>query len=145
MHTDHAYTALAQQPTPGRKYFTFAEASRALPYIQRVADDIAMHYQRAVEVRQIIEQAGPHETLDELRNEYEQLMDQLNDLIDELRLVGVDLKDFERGLIDFPAWHDGREILLCWQRGEPAIIAWHELEAGFAGRQDVAALAQEEE
>lgn len=54
-----------------------------------------------------------------------------------LEQLGVQLKDYERGLIDFPHRRDGRVVLLCWQLGEDdsRIEWWHELEAGFAGRQ----------
>ena len=57
-------------------------------------------------------------------------MDHLSDLFDELHQVGVELKDFEKGLLDFPAVHEGREICLCWHRGEQCVGAWHELDAG---------------
>ncbi len=54
----------------------------------------------------------------------------------ELEALGVQLKDYERGLIDFPAMRDGRVVLLCWQLGEGDEIEWwHDLETGFAGRQ----------
>ena len=49
---------------------------------------------------------------------------------------GVQLKDYTRGLIDFPSLRDGRIVLLCWQLGDgPEITWWHETDAGFAGRQ----------
>jgi hypothetical protein len=47
------------------------------------------------------------------------------------------LRDLDRGLIDFPAMRDGREVYLCWIDGEPDIGYWHELDAGYAGRQEV--------
>jgi hypothetical protein len=53
----------------------------------------------------------------------------------ELDAEGIQLKDYSRGLIDFPSMRDGRVVLLCWQLGDPEIIEWwHEVEAGFAGR-----------
>lgn len=53
----------------------------------------------------------------------------------ELIDLGVQLKDHERGLIDFPSMRDDRLVLLCWQLGEGDRIEWwHDLEAGFAGR-----------
>jgi hypothetical protein len=45
------------------------------------------------------------------------------------------LRDLDRGLIDFPSIRDDREVYLCWVDGEPDIAFWHELDAGFAGRQ----------
>lgn len=54
----------------------------------------------------------------------------------EINDAGVQLKDYTRGLIDFPCKRDGRIVLLCWQLGEPdGIEWWHEIDAGFAGRQ----------
>lgn len=54
----------------------------------------------------------------------------------EVTALGVQLKDYARGLIDFPSLRDGRIVLLCWQLGEADRIEWwHDVEAGFAGRQ----------
>ena len=54
----------------------------------------------------------------------------------ELNDLGVQLKDYSRGLIDFPVRRGGRIIFLCWQFGDDERITWwHEIEAGFAGRQ----------
>jgi hypothetical protein len=49
--------------------------------------------------------------------------------------VGIVLRDLDRGLVDFPAIRDDREVFLCWQDGEEAVEHWHELDAGFAGRE----------
>lgn len=49
--------------------------------------------------------------------------------------LGVEIKDIDRGLCDFPHMRDGRVVYLCWQRGEDDIEWWHDIEAGFAGRQ----------
>jgi hypothetical protein len=48
---------------------------------------------------------------------------------------GIILRSLERGLVDFPATRDGRDIQLCWLAGEPEITHWHEVDAGFAERQ----------
>ncbi len=53
----------------------------------------------------------------------------------ELEALGVQLKDFDRGLIDFPSLRDGRVVLLCWQLGEGDELEWwHDMDAGFGGR-----------
>jgi hypothetical protein len=57
----------------------------------------------------------------------------------ELRRLGVELKDYDTGLIDFPCWMNNRAVYLCWRLGEPEVSHWHELEAGFAGRQKLLA------
>jgi hypothetical protein len=54
----------------------------------------------------------------------------------ELQEMEIVLRDLERGLVDFPTLRDGREVYLCWvEREEDAIGYWHDLDAGFAGRQ----------
>ena len=57
----------------------------------------------------------------------------------ELQQLGVELKDYFTGLIDFPCWMNGHEVYLCWRLGEPEVGHWHELDAGFAGRQKLMA------
>jgi len=61
---------------------------------------------------------------------------QLRLLIERIQGMGIVVRDIGSGLIDFPSLRDGRIINLCWRRGEPLEIRfWHEVEAGFAGRQ----------
>jgi hypothetical protein len=61
---------------------------------------------------------------------------QLRQLIERIQGMGIVVRDIRSGLIDFPSLRDGRIIHLCWRRGEPLEIRWwHEVEAGFAGRQ----------
>jgi hypothetical protein len=55
--------------------------------------------------------------------------------IDAFDRRGIVLRDLDRGLIDFPAIRDGREVYLCWIDGEADIAFWHDLDAGYAGRQ----------
>lgn len=124
----------------GRKYFELDEAQRAVPYVSRIVADVQRCYQQALELRSRLDADHPPDNADELRRDYDRLMDRLNRYLDELRLVGVELKDFEKGLVDFPAWHHDREICLCWKQGESAIGAWHEANAGFVGRQDISTL-----
>ena len=59
---------------------------------------------------------------------------ELRSALGELQEMEVILRDLERGLVDFPALRDGREVYLCWEEGEDAVGFWHELEAGHAGR-----------
>ena len=121
-----------------KKYFTVAQANSALPYVSRVVEDITQVYARIIELRRGADHPAGPDT--DTEKEYEATMDRLSELVDELHAVGVELKDFELGLVDFPAIHDGRDVLLCWKRGESDIGHWHEVDAGLAGRQPVALL-----
>jgi hypothetical protein len=59
---------------------------------------------------------------------------ELREAMLELREREIVLRDIDRGLVDFPALRDGREVYLCWEEGEAEIAFWHEPGAGFAGR-----------
>ena len=128
-------------PRADRKYFTIAQAMRALPLVRRIARDIqAVEMQR----RELIQWAGTNLTekkaeLDEveLGRKFEALSRDMVRLIAELSTIGVELKDPARGLLDFPAIFEGREILLCWQVGETNLNSWHEVDTGFAGRRSI--------
>jgi hypothetical protein len=53
----------------------------------------------------------------------------------ELQATEIVLRDLDRGLIDFPALRDGREVYLCWEEGEDEVAFWHDVDAGYGGRQ----------
>ena len=56
-------------------------------------------------------------------------------LLAALQEAGIVIRDIDRGLVDFPALIDGREVYLCWQLGEDGVDHWHDLEAGYGGRE----------
>ena len=60
---------------------------------------------------------------------------ELQRALGELQELEIVLRDLERGLVDFPAMRDGREVYLCWQEGEDEVAFWHDVESGYAGRQ----------
>ena len=68
------------------------------------------------------------------RSERERSLQEARDTLAELEEIGVQVKDLEKGLLDFPSMMDGQEILLCWKLGESEIGFWHTAEEGFAGR-----------
>ena len=69
------------------------------------------------------------------------LIDQMAAGVARIDALGITLRDIEHGLVDFPALVSGRQVWLCWQRGEPAIGWWHALDGGFSGRLPLAELA----
>jgi hypothetical protein len=72
----------------------------------------------------------------ELQESVAQAAATLAGLVDEIQELGVQVKDLDRGLVDFPARHPdtGEAVLLCWELGEAEVAHWHDLEEGFAGR-----------
>jgi hypothetical protein len=69
------------------------------------------------------------------RAEIEKLIQQAKDAVAEIDSIGVQVKDLDTGLLDFPCMIDGEIVLLCWKMGESRIDYWHTVEAGFRGRQ----------
>jgi hypothetical protein len=59
------------------------------------------------------------------------------DALAEIDSIGVQVKDIDIGLLDFPCEVEGRVVLLCWKMGEPSITHWHSIEEGFAGRKPI--------
>jgi len=78
--------------------------------------------------------------MNETRQEMEMAANALNSLIEKVNGLGCELKDIDIGLVDFRSELGGREIHLCWKLGEEAIGWWHELDAGYAGRQPLEGL-----
>lgn len=68
------------------------------------------------------------------RTEREKTVQRIKDVLSEIDATGVQVKDLEMGLLDFPCLVDGKTILLCWKMGEDKITHWHGTEEGYAGR-----------
>jgi hypothetical protein len=128
----------------GRRYFTVSEANATLPYLRAVlrdvtelAQELRERHERLVRLRPG-ERGGMSEAHQEeilqARDDLERGQERMQEYEEELKQIGVELKDYVTGLIDFPSLMDGREVYLCWRLDEPEVGHWHELEAGFAGR-----------
>ena len=128
-----------------RKYFSLAEANRTLPLVKRiVADILSLHpkWRDLVSRYELVAaQAKPEwgESAEQvgLRTEIEGVAREINDYLLELEQIGCVFKGFDQGLVDFYGKIEGRDIFWCWKQGEERIEHWHELEAGYAGRQTI--------
>lgn len=72
-----------------------------------------------------------------LKKKRDQAMERLQEAVEAITELGVQIKDLEIGLIDFPTLFRGREVLLCWKMGETNIQFWHGLDEGFRGRKKI--------
>ena len=130
-----------------KKFDAVEEANAALPLLRSILRDVT---ELACELRERHERlaripvaAGsgnnPYsEEVDEIQAELERGQEKMHEYEQELKNLHVELKDYYTGLIDFPAWMEDRAVYLCWRLGEPEVAHWHELDAGFAGRQKLA-------
>lgn len=120
------------------KHFTLAEANTLLPRVRVLMETLLAIRTEAMALRPdvwpVLEKAtgnGGSRKAGELLGLFVNFEKALN----ELQGLGCELKGLEQGLVDFPALREGRTIYLCWQYNEPEITFWHEIDAGFAGRQ----------
>jgi len=126
------------------RHFTPEEANAALaevrPLVEQMVDRRRAHVEaleRQEELEGHIRGNGggiPPAELAESAAEVERLERELAHAVDELDRLGVQVKDIDEGLVDFPALRRGETVLLCWQLGEDEIAYWHTLDGGFAGR-----------
>jgi hypothetical protein len=121
------------------KIFTVQEANALLPNVRTIVGKIQREHRRISHYREDAKKAadaaerGGGGFVDGVA--YAALLNELTTQLTELEALGVQLKDFERGLVDFPSLRDGRVVLLCWQLGEGDELEWwHDVDAGFAGR-----------
>ena len=121
------------------KIFTIQEANALLPNVRTIVTKIQRAHRKlayfrddAKKAAEAAEQGGggvPNGVA------YAAALTELTLQISELETLGVQLKDFERGLVDFPSLREGRVVLLCWQLGEGDELEWwHDVDTGFAGR-----------
>jgi len=129
--------ANATDVAPSPKYFTVTEANAALPLVRRIAEDIVEQYQQVLELhtrQQTALDQDDEEELEVVDCARREATARLNELIAELSDIGVELKDWETGLVDFLGQREGRDVYWCWRLGEEQVQYWHEIHAGMAGR-----------
>ena len=127
------------------RIFTLSEAQTLLPVAEALLVKAQAAGRRAAEIerelqqlsQRIFLQGGMHInvlTIARRRAEHDKAEQESQDTVNEINAIGVQVKDLEKGLLDFPSVLDGKSILLCWKLGEKEIAYWHSPEDGFAGR-----------
>lgn len=122
------------------RYFTLQEANQTLDAIRPWMDEVQAIRQEILanqpDAWTALERSlgnGGNRALSSIIQDFEKLDALVHRILD----TGVVIKDINIGLLDFPALKEGREVYLCWQYGEGDIAYWHEVEAGYAGRQPI--------
>jgi hypothetical protein len=119
------------------RHYTLEEANAALVWVQETITSLrtAREGLSDEEAREALAEAGPQNGGGDPGRVVSEAFLQLRDALARLQDAEVVLRDLDRGLVDFPAIRDDREVYLCWVEGEDEIGYWHDLEAGFAGRE----------
>ena len=131
------------------KIFTVEEANARLPLVRVIVSDLMKLATELSERRDRLSQLSRNRTggssdvyqaeVEHVEQELEKESERLTDYLRELLELGVEPKSAMSGLVDFPAMIDGKLAYLCWRHGESEVLYWHELDAGFAGRQSLTA------
>jgi hypothetical protein len=128
------------------RFFTQAEANAALEHVRPLVETLVEQRRELLRVGSALGAirgtvAGNGGSLDpesvtRLQEAAERVAAELAAVVEELDGLGIQVKDLDRGLIDFPARHpeSGETVLLCWELGEESVAYWHGLEDGYAGR-----------
>ena len=127
-----------------RRYFTPSEANELLAEVRPLAESLVQHRQgmrvaaerRARLTARIAGNGGDLDPQEpgELDEQFQRESHAVTQAAERLERLGVLVKDLDSGLVDFPALHEGEEVLLCWQLGEDEVAHWHGVDEGFAGR-----------
>jgi hypothetical protein len=126
------------------RYFTAEEANTMLPGLRPLVEAMVGHrrqlgraLERHEQLRTVVGGNGgdlPPSELAEAAAAVEVERRALEGSIERIVELGVQVKDLDLGLVDFPALRGSDEVLLCWRLGEDEVRFWHGLEEGFAGR-----------
>ena len=121
-----------------KRFFTVSEANALIPFLterveelRSIYDELNRSYKNLTHSPQDIQSNGGMP----VDGRYFHLICSLQTVATEIDSKGCQIKDLEGGLIDFPTVWEGREVFLCWKIGELEVGFWHEIDAGFAGRQ----------
>ena len=130
------------------KIFTVEEANRTLPLVSRIVEDLVREHRMWEDKVREFELATvgasperPDAIAELLQAEAQRLAVEIEGYIAELNDLDVICKGMGTGLVDFRGQIDGRDVFYCWKLGETSVLYWHEVDAGFIGRQRLHPLA----
>jgi hypothetical protein len=122
--------------------FTVEQANRTLPLVRKIVEDIVRQHklwrEKILELDLVASSARagePRERAEELERDAQTLAREIDGFQRELEQLGILLKDRRQGLVDFPGEMNGRPVFYCWRYDEPEVQFWHDVDAGYAGRQ----------
>ena len=129
-----------------RRLFTYEEANALVPWLQRTFDRLGASMERLESVRERLadiqrqrqRQNGTfrqHDEIQRMQAEVDRMGNDVRSMVDDIGEEGIIIRDIGQGLVDFPHMREGREIYLCWIKGEESIGFWHETDRGFIHRQ----------
>jgi hypothetical protein len=119
------------------RHFTREEANALLPQLTTMLTQLreAKDELTDTEAHEALSEAAPSNGGGDDGKQVGVAFLEVRRLLETIEQAGIVLRDIDRGLLDFPAVMDGREVYLCWELGEDEVAFWHDLETGFGGRE----------
>ena len=119
------------------RHFTREEANALLPQLTELLAQLreARDELTDTEAHEALAEAAPTNGGGEEGRKVGVAFLEVRRLLETVEQAGLVLRDIDRGLVDFPALIDGREVYLCWELGEDEVGFWHDLEGGYGGRE----------
>jgi hypothetical protein len=126
------------------RHFTTEEANALLPTVEPKLVELRAARDQLTdsELHEVLSEAAPSNGGGNPGREVGEAFLSVRGLLAELQGMGIVIRDLDRGLVDFPAILEGREVYLCWELGEDEIAFWHDLDAGYGGRRPLDSDAQ---
>ena len=122
------------------RVFTLSEARSLIPRLRKLLARVISEREELVNLRPEIDRAREKAEANggsRFGPIYLTHLIRFSEAVQEIEFLGVVVKDFRTGLVDFPYEHEGRIVYLCWKPDEDEIGWWHETDSGFVGRQPV--------
>ena len=120
-----------------RKHYTLEEARALLPHVRQWLTELNGSRDKVTQLDQRLSQvmAAGHDAGGRMVDDWIRHLAAIKRVLDRFKTREIQIKDLDRGLIDFPAVLGGREVFFCWEQDEEDIEFWHDLDAGYAGRE----------
>lgn len=121
------------------KHYTIEEARALLPSVRQWLEELSRHQDRLKTLDKRVGQvlASGADAGGPSVNQLARVLADCKTILQRFHSRDIQLKDLNRGLLDFPSWREGREVFLCWEKEEDDIEYWHDLESGYAGRERI--------
>ena len=118
----------------GTRTYTVEEANELLPYLAPTLIELRQKLETSKEIEEAMARAAAGNGWSDKRERWANTLARVGELVDRIEDWGIEVRDLDRGIVDFPARIGGRDAYLCWRLGEEAVAHWHGRDEGFSGR-----------
>lgn len=120
-----------------QKHYTREQVRALLPQVRAWLDDLVDRRDKMDKQEELVRSIRPEgaDIGGEVVNDWVRLVAEFRTLLFQFYQRDIEIKDIDRGLVDFPAIIGGKEVFLCWEKSEDDVEYWHDLDSGFGGRE----------